>query len=648
MPVIPVYQQRSFAGGSVPLERDQLGAAVSNLGQSVSAVQQQIVENQEREAALWATKQLTDAQIQWQQEIIERQENAEPGAPDFTGGVLKDYDAFTGEIISKAPTRASKQFIQQRLQAHRASIAAQSLQYEANERAANTVESAEQSIEAGRMQAFQTPQRFPELVAERNALFDSMQLDPETRRKLKETATLKIARESVRGMIDRNPMAALELLNEPQGKETNAAVAALSTDDRLKLIEVAETQVASRMLAAEEAVRAERERAASDLEIAVFRGEGTRHEIDRAFDDETISGTKRTQLHLEMDRQVAEVATEVAMRNLVDVSRGLGIPLDPGDADHRKAVEYAYTRLPGDPLTPAHNAATGALIQDTGIVPNQVRSMVRAMTTAGSVEQSVAMADLVDHIQTVSPSAISQFSADQKAFALQLQELVRAGTPPGTAVDLVRDRVFKTSEAERKLVLDRYLDQSDDNADELDNFIDDDFDTLAPFNQPEASDLMRAEFDRLTESYYLKTHEIGAARSLAWKDMKSVWGVSFVNGERVLMKYPPEQRGDYDRDDLPENATVISDQRTARDGTYGVVVIGNDGLPRIQPFRWEPNVQTPADYNSAVSDAKTKRELLKQLEYERDNAQELSRQRIQENRRIAKERIEKMKAEGRL
>lgn len=642
MAVITEYQQRTRASGARFPGGTSEGQGLFALGKAAESIGQDLQLIKEQDAALWATSALSEAQIKWQKELNDRQQNAEPGAENFTGQTLEDFDTYSAEVQGAAPSGIAKQFIAERLAAYRTQLALTALGYEAVEKSRHTVDTVEQSIEAGRIQARQDPDRFGDLVAERMATIETLRLDPETKRTLRESAQQTIARDAVIGMIDVNPAQALGLLRSKLGESENMAIESLTADDRLRLEEIAETQVAQGLLAVEEAKEKAIAGIASDLELDVHRGQSTRHDIDKAFIDDLITGQKRTALHLEMDRQEAEAVADAALLQLVNISARAGIPLDPGDPDHRKAVELAYSDIPGEPFSPIHNAQTGQLVKQTGIVPDQVKSMVRSMAVAGNAEQSMAMANLVDHIQTVSPSAISQFSADEKAFTLQVQEMVRAGTAPTTAVDLVRTRVFATSPAERDIVAANYRDESGDNEDALDDLIDDDFDSLFTF-QPEAPSLLQAEFERLSETYFLKTHEINAARSLAWQDLQAVWGVSTINGSRQLMKYPPEDRGEIDREDLPENAIVISDPQTARDGTYSIVVIGDDDLPRIQTFRWEPNVKTPDDYQSAVDDARASRKLLGELKYQRDNAQELSRQRIEESRRVFKQRIEAAK-----
>ena len=631
MAVITEYQQRTRASGASFPGGTSAGQGLFALGKAAESISQDLRVIEEQDAALWATSALSEAQIQWQKELNDRQQSAEPGAENFTGQTLEDFDEYSAKVQETAPSGIAKQFIAERLAAYRTQLALTALGYEAVEKSRHTVDTVENSIESGRIQARQDPDRFGELLAERLATIDALRLDPEAKRSLRESAQQTIARDAVIGMIDANPVDALELLKTKLGESDNAAIESLTPDDRLRLEEMAEVSVAQGLLEAEEAKQAAIDRVASELELDVFRGNGLRTDIDLARDSDVITPAKWTQLHLEMDRQEAEAVADAKLRQLVSISTGLGIPLDPGDPDHRKAVELAYTDIPGEPFSPVHNAATGQLVKQTGIVPKQVKSMVRSMAVAGNATQAMAMADLVDHIQTVSPSAISQFSTDEKAFALQVQEFVRAGTEPAGAVELARERVFKTSPAERDIVAANYRDESGGNEDALDDLIDDDFDNLFPFNQPDAPPLLQAEFERLSETYFLKTHEINAARSLAWQDLQSVWGVSTINGSRQLMKYPPEARGEIDRDDLPENALVISDPRTARDGTYSIVVIGDDDLPRIQTFRWEPNVKAPEDYQSTVDEARASRKLLAEIQ---DKAQRRAQSRVDEVRRI--------------
>jgi hypothetical protein len=238
--IFPTEQQTRVSGAGLGPGPTADTRGVQALGQSVNelvAVRQQLAE---QDAAVWATRALSEAQTQWAQTLLQRQEEAEDGAPDFTPSLLKDYDAFVGESVGKAPTRASRLFMQEALARYRTTLSNQALVFEANQRAAYTEDTARLAIDSARTQAFQDPSRFAELVAERNALIDNMRLAPDQRARIKATAQYQIARDAVAGMVEADATGALEMLRRPAGMSGVLAVEALSATDRANLMEAAE------------------------------------------------------------------------------------------------------------------------------------------------------------------------------------------------------------------------------------------------------------------------------------------------------------------------------------------------------------------------------------------------------------------------
>lgn len=240
MAAIPEYQQQTRARGNVVAGPVSSGKGVIAIGQALQNVTDNIVQMREQDAAVWATKALSDAQVEWSQQLSNRQQQAQPGAENFTGDILKDYDTYSAKVAESAPTGISRQYINERLSAYRATLAQTALNYEATERTANTVDVVQQSINSGRMLAYQSPDQFPSLLAERLATIDMMRLDPDTKRKLKEDAQYQMAHDAVAGMVDANSTAAISALRSPVGKSGNLAIEALSAESRAGLMESAE------------------------------------------------------------------------------------------------------------------------------------------------------------------------------------------------------------------------------------------------------------------------------------------------------------------------------------------------------------------------------------------------------------------------
>ena len=279
MAVITEYRQRIRASGASLPGGTAEGQGLFALGKAAESISQDLRVIEEQDAALWATSALSQAQIQWQKELNDRQQNAEPGAENFTGQTLADFDDYSAKVQETAPSGIARQYIAERLAAYRTQLALSALGYEAVEKSRHTVDTVEQSIEAGQVQARQDPDRFAELVAERLATIDLLRLDPETKRQLREQAQSKIARDAVVGMIDVNPEAALAELQKPAGKGL-LAVEALDAEDRNTLLNRAQATVVAqqnqarleverRRVQAERRLKAEQEVTASDFVTAL-------------------------------------------------------------------------------------------------------------------------------------------------------------------------------------------------------------------------------------------------------------------------------------------------------------------------------------------------------------------------------------------
>jgi hypothetical protein len=211
-----------------------LARAVADTGAEIHQIR---VQQREEDAAVWATQALSEAQTEWTRRLEAKQQEATEGAPDFTPNVLKEFDAYQGELANKAPTSQSRAYVKQRLAVYRSALADQALSFEAQQRAAHTEKVDLDAIDAGSAIAFQQPQLYDQLVAERWALFDSQRMPPSQRQKLKDQAQQAIAYNAVLGIAEGDAAQAASLLMRPAGKSGVTAVDHLSADDRIKLLD---------------------------------------------------------------------------------------------------------------------------------------------------------------------------------------------------------------------------------------------------------------------------------------------------------------------------------------------------------------------------------------------------------------------------
>lgn len=147
MPTMPLYQQRTEATGTLSAGADassfgaQTAAAGERLAgaiQGVGDAQQSLLrEQQERDAKAWSGNTVSKATLQWMTTLSQRKQDAGPGAPNFAGTLVDDFDKYANETIDNAPTPLAKQYITQHMNALRTSLGDSAISFEAKARVDN-------------------------------------------------------------------------------------------------------------------------------------------------------------------------------------------------------------------------------------------------------------------------------------------------------------------------------------------------------------------------------------------------------------------------------------------------------------------------------------------------------------------------------
>lgn len=395
----------------------------------------------------------------------------------------------------------------------------------------------------------------------------------------------------------------------------------------------------------------ERSRQASDLEIGVRAGQKDEADIELAFEDGIITGPKRTQLFNELEAQKQAKQKQALSMGLVHASLTSSVPLDSKNPDHRTAVDSYFAANVTENMQ--HNLALSVdLASKTGIIATPVQSMIRSLSKSGDTNQAVMAANTLARLQESAPQSLDSVPASEKAFAMQINTMVAAGTDPKQAVEIARHNVYQMTAPEREVVKGNYHDANyrEKNLSTLTDYIDDAFDK--PFRtEPEAPAAMQGEYSALTEQYFMQTQDIEQARALAWHDLSRVWGVTDLNGDGLsLMKYPPEkiywngQPNDWMAEQLAEDlqalgvsgeARIVSDHITARSKqpSYALMKRRKNGLfepvldKNNQPARWRP------DFALTSQAKQMQREQINMLNKAEDQLERLRTRRKRELRR---------------
>lgn len=271
--------------------------------------------------------------------------------------------------------------------------------------------------------------------------------------------------------------------------------------------------------------------------------------VESMWKDNVLSPTERAAFIGQIEKNHIEKAgSRAAAQALQDSFKPGGLPLVPSNPDHRKALAAAFgddvAQVPAG--SPQFQQIATAYAVKTRMVPEQATGWAQAAVRSPNPQIAAQGAQFLGAVQASAPDAVSGFDADTKAFAGVVNQMIDAGTDPAEAVATARENVFNV----KPPVLDARKKAYESGRDALalgstgalNSYIDRDFDT-AFTSQPAASLDLQADFNSLTEKYFLKTGNIQVARDNAWRDVRRAYGVSEVNGSKTMMLAPPEKFG---------------------------------------------------------------------------------------------------------
>lgn len=245
LPQIGEYQPRTSASVGFPVPEMR----ASNVGAGIASVGAEIQNIQDQDNATKATQLLATAQSDWITNLERRKETAQPGAPNFTPDLMKEYDAYTAKAVQQAKGTEARRFLQERLLSFGTDLQQRALQYEAGERASNNTNIAKSSIDAAGTEVMTSPSAFAPRLAERRALIDAMPFTPDAKRELKDYAQKSLSKFAVIGQINSDPYATMAQL--ASANPTDLAIRALDPEVRMQLFDHADAMTRQRLADAE-------------------------------------------------------------------------------------------------------------------------------------------------------------------------------------------------------------------------------------------------------------------------------------------------------------------------------------------------------------------------------------------------------------
>ncbi len=236
---------------------------------------------------------------------------------------------------------------------------------------------------------------------------------------------------------------------------------------------------------------------------------------------------------------------EDAAAREISAALAAGLPLDPGDSDHRKALSSAFTNDTREMQVGSApwQSVAAAYASRARMLPQQALAWTRQTMRSPDPQIAAAGAQFYGAIASTTPDAVGEIDTDTKAFAGSVNSMIEAGTSPARAVETARATVFDLKPEVRERRKDEYREYAKQSDLALANLVDRDFDPGLFTSPPSLSSSLAADFAGQSDRYFQKTGDIALARDLAWADLKRVYGPSRVNGEPIMIAFPPERFG---------------------------------------------------------------------------------------------------------
>lgn len=320
---IPLGQQR-ISTPNMPVARtpmvsvdDTTGRAVAGMGQVVGQIGQAVERQQKEDAIAWVSKASSDDQIKWMQRMVELQETAEPGAPDFTPKFIQEFDDYTQQAVANAPEFARAAY-QESLNRQRTGFGANAINFEATKRGEYIESQYKTGLDSDSRAIALEPSLYDERRAFRMAALNESTLPAPVKAKLIGDAESTMAYAAGAAMIDRDPHGAVTAMEAAARGEATAGfnwIHRLDADKIQQLRARAQTQadrIDNRARAEQDKADARAVRAIGEIERQIATG------IPATTDDTLrwagmVSGTEYEQSYRDLLKGQQEVQDVLRM-----------------------------------------------------------------------------------------------------------------------------------------------------------------------------------------------------------------------------------------------------------------------------------------------------------------------------------------------
>lgn len=360
--------------------------------------------------------------------------------------------------------------------------------------------------------------------------------------------------------------AAQNVLDAYRNGGPNAGHEAYGAVDELNLPDDLKDKVRSTVQAKLGELRAQSQQENADTVIALHRdiasGKPTAQTRASAWDlynNNAIDGAALGSILGEVDRAERAQTDAGAGLGLIDQAWNNNYKLDPKDPHQKKDAQEYFDQLAdrnnAKPGSPMYTNLAVEFARRTNMIPESVGEWTRtALTGSQDPAEVYAAATAIDRLRAIAPKSFEYFDDDKRlsGMADSIVNLTRGGMDPTLAVQTAQKRWSEPPD--ERATLDR------------------EWNAVRPFGRgdsalagvvrqaiasdpkladvkwywttvPTVPDGMQADFARTTRAYFDADpqHDIAAAEKSAARDVGHTWGITHVNGDPELVRWPIER-----------------------------------------------------------------------------------------------------------
>jgi len=214
---VPVYRQQTAFGGAPDasgtnerMRPTGIGEAISDLGEAGLRMAANADRVNRENAASNAIFAVSDTNLAMEEAFQKAKEQAQPGAPQFTPNLMKNYDAEIERRATALPDELTRKAYRERMAASRDNFGARSLAWESAENKRNKIDNFSKTADNDANQLFAADAASRGIVYQSqkeqfDQAIDVLELEPGDKAKLKEEAQNKRSYAAVQGDLRDRP-----------------------------------------------------------------------------------------------------------------------------------------------------------------------------------------------------------------------------------------------------------------------------------------------------------------------------------------------------------------------------------------------------------------------------------------------------------